>query len=802
MFKNYFLVAWRNIIRHKFYATLNILGLATGISFTFLIVAYIWSESQVNHDLKNADRQYILQSKWKNPEMGMEMTSPGQLAKALKDNNPGLVENYYRWDGIGSNVSVGNQAFREGLQVGDSTLLNMYGFEPLYGDKAAVFNEPFSVVITADKAKKYFGKEDVVGRALTIESFSGTKHDFIVTGVIATPSKNSVTSLTNAIKNEIFIAGKDLAFFSRNMLWNNPIIVSYIELKPGIKPEQLKLPLEKLMKQQAPPGMAEQMQPYLVPLKLYYLDADNGLVKKMLFTLGIIALFIMLMAVINFINLSVSRSSARMREIGVRKVMGGLRRDLIVQFLLESIVTLFFATVVAIIIYFLSRGLFSEMLGRPVPFLNKLPLFFLIFIPLIIIILIGVGAGFYPAFVLSSLKAAESIKGKLTNANERLLWRRALLGFQFATAFIVLIGAVVIAQQVNYFLKKDLGFNKDYVLFASLPRDWSMTGLDRVEEYRKQLAALPDVSEAAISWEVPNGNGSGGVSLYLPGDDSSKAVVSQLITSDEHYAATLNIPMLAGDFFSKPGFLTDTQRIVINERQARALGFKNPGEALGKEYRMTGRNESFRISGVTKDFHVTSLHTAIPPVTFMHVGKTNFYRYVVMKIKPGSISSSIEKIQRKWSQLMPGTPFEFTFIDESLRNLYKTEYQLKQASLTATILSVIIVLLGIVGLVSLHIEKRTREIGIRKVLGSSIGAILGLFVKEFVYIMLIAAVIACPVAYLLLNGWLDHYVYRINITAYPFIKSVSILAAITILLICLQTYHTAAANPVKSLRSE
>ncbi len=801
MLKNYIKIAWRNIIKSKFYSAVNIIGLSTGIAFTLLIAAYVWSELQVNKNLKNADRQYIIQSKWKDPNQGIDLTTMGPLAKALREHYPDLVANYYRWDGITSNVSKGDKSFREPLQICDSTMFDMYGFKLLHGNTKTAFDGPFSVVITTEKAKKYFGKTDVVGQTLTIESFSGSKHDFIVTGVFQPMLKNSVTYLNDDNDNQFCISSNNIGYFGRNMDWPNQYIVGYVELQKGIKPQDLQKPMQYLMKQNAPPQIAANMTPYLVSLKDYYLSANNGLIKKMLYALSAIAVFILMMAVINFINMSVSRSATRMREIGIRKVLGGLKKQLIMQFLMESIVLVFFATGLALIIYILSKDIFSNILGKEIPALSDFPLYFITF-PLLLIFIIGFIAGIYPAFVLSSLKSVESLKGKLSSVKENVWLRKSLVAFQFGTAAIAFIGAIIISSQINLFFSKDIGFNKDYIVSAQLPRDWTPQGVTKTEDVRKQFAAMPQVISATLSFTIPDGNSSGSSSLYKAGADSTTAVASEQIVTDEYYAATFDIPMAAGKFFNAPGAFTDTFTLVINQAQANAFGWNNARDAIGKQVKFQGGGKVFVVGGVTKDFHFGSMQKPIQPVTFIHVSLANIYRNFSFKIKPGNIGSSIGALQKKWSSLMPGVPFEYSFMDDSLAKLYKSEIQLKKASYTATILALIIVLLGVLGLISLSIQKRTKEIGIRKVLGSSVAAIISLFVKEFLSVIFIGGIVACPLAYFIMHKWLESYAYRINITAMPFVISIICLGLITALLICIQTIKAAIANPVKSLRAE
>ncbi len=592
MLKNYFKIAWRNILKKPFYSAVNIIGLSVGITFTLLISAYVWGELQVNTKLKNAGNQYIIQSKWKDPNQGLELTSLGPMAKSLKENYPNLVANYYRWDGVTSTVSKGDKSFREGVQLCDSTMLNMYGFKLLDGNAATAFDGPYSVVITEDRAKKYFGKTNVVGETLTIENFSGAKNDFKITGVLKKIPRNSATYLTDENDNQIYISSNNLAYFGRNMDWPNTYIVNFVELQKGVKAADLVQPMQHLLKQNASPYVVSNLQPYLVPLNEYYLSANNGLIRKMLYALSAIAFFILLMAVINFINMSVSRSASRMREIGIRKVLGGVKKQLIVQFLTESVLLVFFATLVAIALFLLTQDLFSSILGKQIPSLTDFPLYFIVY-PIALALFIGVIAGLYPAFVLSAMKSVESLKGKLSTVKEKVVLRKSLVAFQFGTATIVFIGAIVISKQIGLFFSKDLGFNKDYVVSVQVPRDWSAEGVRKMENIRKQFAVLPEVKNISLSFEVPDGNSGGNTSIYKAGTDSTTAAPAKLLMTDENYAATYNIPMAAGEFFSAAGSFTDESKIVINTAQAKLLGWSNPADAIGQQVRFPGAASRF-----------------------------------------------------------------------------------------------------------------------------------------------------------------------------------------------------------------
>lgn len=801
MFKSYFKIAGRNVVKHRFYSIVNIAGLFSGISFTLLIGAYLWTELQVNQQLKNANKQFFLESEWKDPNLGLNITSLAPLAKRLKENYPNLVANYYRWDGITSVVSKGEKHFRENIQLGDSTILSMYGFKLLHGNAGTALANPYSAVISADKAIKYFGKTNVVGQTISIQSFSGGTHEFSITGVLKEIPKNSVTQINDNNHNTIFIPTSATTYFGRADFnsWENQWVISYIELQKNVTPKDLENPIQRLIQQNTSAIIKQNLKVKPVALIDYYLQQDNGLVKRMLYTLSAVGIFILLMALVNFINITISSSETRMREIGVRKVLGGLRKQLIFQFLTESVVLVLIATVLAIAAYPVLKPFFSQLVGKDIPDLVSFPIHF-IFLPVAMVLIVGLAAGFYPAFILSSLKSTDTLKGKHIIGTKGILMRKSLVGFQFCMAIIVLIAATIITQQVSYFFGQSLGYNKEYIVFSQVPRNWSPEGVRKMETVRNEFAAMPQVSNVTLSYEIPNGMSGGSPPVYKMGADSMQAIAMQGMITDENYLDTYQIPLKAGSFFDTRGL--DSGKVVLNEKATRALGWKTNSEAIGRQIRIPGDNTVFTIKGIINDFHFGSMKEQIKPTIFFNVKWAISHRYLSFRIKPGNIHTSVAAIEKKWSALLPGSSFEYSFMDDTLLKLYSTEVQLKKAAYTATILSVIIVFLGILGLVSLSLHKRIKEIGIRKVLGASLPDIMMLFVKEFIVVILIAGLIACPIAYFLMQGWLDNYVYRIPISPLPFIWSIAFLGAVVILLICFQTVKAAIANPVKSLRTE
>ncbi len=801
MLRNYFNIAWRNLWKNKVFAAINIAGLSAGIAFALLISAYVWNELQVNRHLKNASRHYFLRSDWKDPNMGNTITSVGPLAKRLKEEYPHLVANYYRWDGITSVISKGDKHFREGIQLGDSTLLSMYGFRLLHGNAATALTNPYTVVITAAMAEKYFGRTDVTGETLDIQSFSGGNHDFTITGVLASVPENSVTQLNAANHNNFYIPTNTFSHFGRSdfELWTNLYLPSYIELQPGVTAAALNGPIKKLLQTNAPDFVKNNLAVTPVALPDYYINNGNGIVKRMLYTLSFIGLFILLMAIVNFINIAISSSGNRTKEIGVRKVLGGLRSQLVAQFLTESAIIVTFATGLALALYPLARNAFASLVGKPVPSLGAFPAYFAI-IPIVLVIVVSVLAGLYPAFVLSSLKTVDSLKGKLKTVKENVWLRKSLVGFQFCIALMVLIAASIITQQVAHFFSQELGYNKEYIVSSQVPRDWSKKGVLKMETVRNEFAAMPGVSDVTLSYEIPNGMNGGQPNLYKTGEDSARALPMLALVTDEHYISAYRIEMKNGAFFEGRGL--DSGKIILNEHGAKALGYANTADAVGRQVRIPGDPTVFTIKGVTNDFHFSSMQGKISSMVFFNVRFAPTYRFLSFKLQPGNIAASIAAIQKKWAVLLPGSSFEYRFMDDVLAELYATEIQLKKAAYAAAVLSLAIMLLGVLGLISLSIHKRIKEIGIRKVLGASVPNIILLFVKEFLAIVMVAAAVAIPVASLVMNKWLDNYAYRISISPLPFVIAVLVLAMVTLVLICLQTVKAALANPVNSLRTE
>ena len=801
MLQNHLKLAYRNIRKNGFYSALNVLGLWAGILFSLLIGAHVWGELQVNKQLRHADQQYFLTSIWKNPNIGMEITSAGPLGKRLKETYPHLVANYYRWDGIKSDVVKGDKVFRESIQIGDSTLLTMFGFELLHGDPNSALKTPYSVVITAERALKYFGKTDVLGQTLSVRNFTGGNHEFQITGVLGEIPENSVINLLGNESNSLFISFTTARYcFDRNVNdWNNIIYPTYLELQPGVGAADLEKPIQQLIQSEGADFEKENLTVRPIALNDYHLQKNKALVKRMLFALSSVGIFILFMAIFNFINLAIGRSGSRIREIGVRKALGGLKKQLALQFLSESLLLVLIATVLAFLAYPLAQIPFEQIVGKSLPALSTFPMFFAFF-PLALVLVVGLLAGLYPALFLSSMRTVESLKGKPGTANQSLHLRKYLVGFQFGVANLVIIATLVVAAQVNYFFGENLGYNKEFVVSAQVPRDWSPEGLRKMLTVRDELAKLPGVSSASLSYEIPNGINQGQPSVYRAGTDSTTATICQQLTADENYLDTYQIPLLAGEYFNPE--VRNFGKVVLNERSALALGFPDAASAVGQTLRISGDPTPYSIKGVLRDFHFGSMATPIQPMVVLSQQNQVLYRYLSFKLNSKGIAEQMAALQKKWAELMPCSAFEYTFMDDTLAKIYAMELQMKRSAYAASAIALLIALLGVLGLVSLNLQRREKEVGVRKVLGASVPGIIGLFLREFLIILLVAGIAACPIAWYLLRGWLENYAYHIELSPLVFAASLLGLALVTAILIGLQSVKAAFANPVKALRSE
>ncbi len=793
-------IAWRNLRKHKVHSSINIVGLLCSMAFVLLISAYIWQAYQVNAGLRNKDRQFALQSSYKQPGIGLDLTTVGALPRALKEEYPALVANYYRLDGLTCIISNGTEAFEENVSLGDSTLLSMYGFSLLQGNAHTALSNPFSVVIDEQAAMKYFGKKEAVGERLRIRNFAGEQHDFEVTAVTRQASENSIMRLMPSMQTAIFLPMSSEQYFGRDVNnWQNLWIAGFIELQEGVTPEQLQQPIKKLLEQHADKQIAENLQPQLKPLASYYLDDNQGAIRQLLLVLSLTAAFLIIMAIINFVNLSISQSLTRLKEVGLRKILGSSRKQLIVQLLAEYCLMVCIAGLLALALYPLLAPWFSSVMMKDLPALSALPFsFFVLFFAGNVIL--GLLAGIYPALKLSSNPVVSAVKNQLNEYGGKHLIRRSLLLLQFAVAVLVLISSVIIARQVDVFINGQLGYNKDYLLTVQVPRDWSEKGLHNIQQVQQELRQLPQIKDVSLSYGIPNSFGNGIQTVSKVG--AEEGIDALVITSDQHFAATYEIPLLTGQFFAAQEDPPVFSKVVINRKAAQALGYATVDEAIGQSIQLFDGEFTGTIAGVTEDFYANSMHSASPAVVWFPVQASMQYRFLSIRLQAGPIAPAIAALERRWKELMPDAPFQYKFIDETIQAMYSTEIQLKRAAQTATVISMLIVLLGVIGLTSLSINLRLKEIGIRKVLGANLRNMVLLFSKEFFIIFAVALCVSIPLTYFFMYRWLMNYAVKIDLQPLLFIIPIVGLSTVLLLFIAGLVLRANTHNPIKSLRDE
>ena len=801
MLGNYFKTMRRNVARHKTYSAINTFGLTTGITFALLIGIFIQGELKINQSLKDVDRLYLLESKYKGAEENNIWFAPAPLIPETSQQYPALIESYYRFWDRQVTVSKNDKHFRLQSMIGDSTFLEIFGFPIIYGDKKTALKDPNTIVITEKIARQYFDRTDVVGESLTLNTEINGKEEFLITAVIADlEEKNSVSDFMN-MDAQIFLPMQNRSDFSLSdpALWPSDII-TYVKLTKEGSAIDAKAAINKILKANTDDLPNKNRVIALDAIKDYYLVTNNGAVQKLLVSLAAIVLFILLLALCNFINITIASSFSRLKEIGVRKVIGGLKKQIILQFLTESVVMAFSSGILALLLYELLHNLFADLLGTSLPSLIQLSLSFWMWI-VGGIFLIGIMAGGYPSFYLSGTKTIESLKGKFKSVKGTIRFSRGLIAIQFLIAIFIFIAAVIMTKQISFFLDKDLGYEKSFVLIVtSVPRLWSAEGFDKMETVKDEFMISPKIKSLSLSWGSPGNNNLSpmGGRIYKGGQKVGEGVLTAITCTDEDFTNVYGLNLQEGKYFFDENEPRSPFALVINESAKKALHV-NVGDKVKMQY---WGDIEFTITGIVNDFNYESLREAIKPLALMHNRDFFAYRYFSFKLNAGSLTESVQEVEKLWNKVFPDEPFVYSFASENLQTLYKTELQLKRASSIATILMLIIVLTGVLGLVSLSLTKRNKEIGIRKVLGASASSILVLISREYALLMAASFAIGIPLAYIFISRWLTGFAYHIELSWWMFAMPIAILFCITIVIIVFQCLRAILSNPVKALRYE
>ena len=825
MIKNYFKTAWRSMLRNKTNSIINIAGLAIAIACVITIVMYVQDELSYDKLFANAD--HIFQVNMTSTDNGVESTTGGNTAPAVGPTLQNMypeVESYiriYRPGDVLVRYDENNRApdFYTEKQVlaVDSNFLQVFNYKFLEGNAATCLQKPNSVVLTEETAKKYFGSTNAIGKVLL---FDIDKKPFIVTGVLKNIPSNS--SFQFDILAPI-VAYSEVKKRSWNWFWLQ--VNTYIKLKDNVPVDaasvaKLESKFPEMVKEHA--FNKDYGQSYeefikkggklsfsLMPFTSVHLHAIPMQVPARLTTLSdikyiyifsVIALFIVILACVNFMNLSTAQSTARAKEVGIRKVMGSVKKQLIKQFLIEALLYSFLATIIALVLVAFLLKPFNDVAGKSLVFGSIFSTNTWLFV-LGLCLITGIFAGLYPAFYLTRFNPVEVLKGmKLFKNNVgNLLLRDGLVVFQFTISTALIVCTIIVFQQLKYTQNKDLGLDKENVLVIA-----NTKRLGSAEEtFRQELKKLAGVIDASSSTSVPTKNNFG--DSYNPGEtETDKPLMKEIDISsfmvDDDFIPTLNMQMLQGRNFSKA--FNDSASVILNETAAKQIGWKNP---VGKFLAYPGNDQRFKVIGIVKDFTVESLRNLVQPFALFNSTSKTYYTnssFISVRLQPGNINKYISEIENKWKSFAPDIPLDYSFMDEEFDALYRSEHRMGTVFSVFTFLSIFVACLGLFGLSIFTAERRRKEISVRKVLGASVQGIVQMLSKDFIKLVAIAFVLAAPLAWWAMNDWLQSFAYRINISWWVFAAAGFGAVCIALITVSFQAIKAAITNPAKSLRTE
>jgi len=796
MFRNYLKVAFRNIRKYKIYSLINISGLAIGMACCVLIMLFIQDELSYDRYHEKADRIYRLVDSFDaEGELSRDFAlSSAPFAPTLIEDFP-EVEDAVRLLPRRHLVSLGEKKFYEdGLIYADASIFNIFTYPLVQGNPETALDAPYTVVVSELTARKYFGRQEAMNKTLSIN-----EQDYLVTGIMKEIPRQShfFTNMIASLKTHAQNPALQERFFQN---WARHEFYTYLLLQEGFPYEDLqaKLPgfIEKHASQQVKSTLGSSLYSRLQPLTSIHLHSHlqheispNGDIKYV-YIFSVIALFILLIACINFMNLATARAANRSKEVGLRKVVGAGRHQLVRQFLGESLLYTLFSLFVGLVVVAIALPSFYAFTGKVLG-MNILENFNFLGFLVLILIFVGLTSGMYPAFFLSQYQPANVLKGIANVGSRRSLLRKGLVVFQFSISIILIIATAVVMDQLDFLRNRKLGFDKEHVVV--IPIRNSVIRRD-AETIKADLMQNPNIVSATIAIGVPGGDVAGD-SIHLLTEEGKKTLSLRMIYTDHDYLKTMGMELVEGRDFSKNMSTDATEAFIINESAVRQLQLDDP---LSKQFEWDDKKG--KVIGVVRDFQFQSLKDEINPLV-IHIWPANTHVFA-MRIRPETIPETLAFIERKWNQLDPAHPFEYSFLDETFDELYKNEERLSQIFTVFSLLAIVIASLGLFGLALFMIAQRTKEIGIRKVLGASMGTIFLLLSKEFALLVLTANVVAWPAAYLLMRQWLQTFAYRVNMAPRVFVLSALAAFVIAVLTISVHSLKVATANPADSLRYE
>ena len=800
MFKNYLLIAFRNLIRQKTYSIINISGLAIGFAAFIMIVLHVVHEFSFDKFHKNSNDIYrvCINGRISGDVFNVAVCA-SPTGEAMVRDMPKVLKSV-RINKFHQTVfftTDNDRFYEEGMIFADSTFFDVFTFEMLQGNPETALDELNSIVLTEKIAKKHFPEENPIGKIMKLND----KESFIITGIIKDVPGNSHFTFNMVSPYSTF---QKMNGIEGNEDWGSLNVHTYVLLAPGTNPRQIETKFPEFIKKNM--GELSEMEsikfePYLQPLTSIHLHSNlmaelgsNSDINYVYAFLAV-AIFILLIACINFMNLSTARSMKRAKEVGLRKVVGADRQQLIFQFIGESLILSFIGLIAGLILVEIALPAFSQILDNdfePSLFRNRYEFLFLIGL----VIVVGVIAGSYPAFYLSAFQPVKVLKGSLRNKSKKSSVRNVLVVMQFSISVFLIICTGFVYSQITYLRSKKLGFDKEQLVVIPLRGERMQ---DNANVIKNELKNLSCVAEVSMSQFVPGGdmNGNG----YIPEGMDEKApwiIFTNIVDYD--YVKTMGMEVVKGRDLSRD-FSTDSNAILINETLMKKLGWEDP---LNKKITGFHYDSTFQlhIVGVVKDFHFRSLHDAIEP-SLMYIGSQN-NSYLNVKLHAGNINESIEAIQKKWEETESAFPFDYFLLDKNLDDLYKAETRIGELFLAFTFIAILIACLGLFGLASYNAEQRTREIGIRKAMGSSVEQIVLMMSRQFTIWILLANIIAWPIAYYFIDRWLGNFAYSIKIMDKWYIFLFAGLATlfIAILTVLYQSIKAAIINPVVAIKYE
>jgi putative ABC transport system permease protein len=809
MIKSYLKTAWRFLLKNKTFSFINIIGLATGTLCCLYILLYV--QDQYSYDRHHKDVQNIYRV-----TTDLELTgdkhhgaaSSPPIAPAMK-NDFAEVQQFTRvvtTEGLGAKQHLlrykEKSFYQQDAAYVDSTFFDMFSYHFVGGNASKVLAEPYSIVLLKPVADKLFGNEDPVGKMISIDNSFG-KHDFKVTGVI--DESLGKTHIQVSMFMAMNSGGLGEYVRQSNTWGGNNFLYAYVKLRPDASAAALERKLPDFLNKYGAAQMKEiGMKKVLHLQQITTIHTTPGFEHELtktldpsfLYILILIAVLIQVIACINFMNLSTARASQRAKEVGVRKVIGAGQGDLIKQFLGESFLLALIGVAIALPLLMVLLPYLNQVTRTDIhlSFFTNYKLWLML---LSLVAVTGLVAGSYPAFYLSAFKAVKVIKGNFTSHVSAAGIRKSLVVFQFVLSIVLVTGIIVIYSQLNYIKNKDLGFDKSQKLIFNFYTNTTQRKMPGFTNDLKQLAEVKAVSNSDnyLGQFVPHDHG-----VYLAGGNMATATDAQNINTDENFVKANGIKMISGRDFRQ----RDSSRVLINETLAKRLGL-NPQTAPGT--RLYTKYEPnpvtfVEVAGVMKDFNYNSLHSEVKPFMLVYDGQQSDLNTIVVSADSKNFKNLLAKMETIWHKDIPDAPFEYSFLDSEVQKQYDNEITLSQIINTFTLIAIVISCLGLFGLAAFSAEQRSKEIGIRKVLGASVSGIVGLLSKDFLKLVMVAIVIATPIAWWGMSKWLQAFVYRINISWWMFALAGLLAIIIALATVSFQAVKAALMNPVKSLKTE